>query len=155
MRMSVLAFAAAGTMAALAASCAEAPPPPNSSPVPALSAYDGTYPHDTQIQPQFLDHPLVRGAVEQVVGDAAVRQRVLDPAGPKTPIWIAGDRIHSWGCEQHRCGPHNWTISMKLDGSEPEVCYHRADTSESGATWYLAGHTEIRDFHCPSEQADG
>ena len=147
MRKGILGLAAIGMSAALSAAGDTEPPP--------LAAYDGKYPHAAAPVPQFLDHPLVRRAVETVVEDADLRRRLLDHGGPKTPIWIEDGRIHSWGCEQHLCGPHNWTVSMKLDGSEPEVCHHNADTPASGATWYLAGRTEVREFQCPSEKAEG
>jgi len=116
---------------------------------PLLTAYEGKYPHDATL-PHFLMHPLVAQAVERVVPDAEVRQRLLAPDGPKTPIWIAGGRIHSWGCEAHLCGPHNWMISMELDGSAPEICYHKASSSDAGARWYREGECEVRDYQCPA-----
>ncbi len=119
--------------------------------VPLLTAYEGKYPHDATL-PHFLMHPLVRAAVERVVPDAEVRQRILAPGGPKTPIWIANGRIQSWGCEAHRCGPHNWMISMELDGSAPEICYHEASSLDAGARWYREGESEVRDYQCPAEE---
>lgn len=121
---------------------------------PHLTAYAGKYPHDNALQPPFLAHPLVRQAVERVVPDVEIRQRVLAPGGPKTPIWASEERIHSWGCEAHRCGPHNWMISMRIDGSEPEVCYHNASLPDAGARWYRERESEIRDHQCPSEKPE-
>lgn len=116
---------------------------------PLLTAYEGKYLHDATL-PHFLAHPLVKQAVERVVPDAEVRQWVLAPGGPKTPIWIADGRIHSWGCEAHLCGPHNWMISMELDGSAPEICYHEASSFDTGARWYREGESEVRDYQCPA-----
>lgn len=134
-------FAAALLSLAASPALAEETPP--------LTAYEGKYPHDAAL-PLFLMHPLVRQAVERVVPDAEIRQRILALGGPKTPIWIADGRIHSWGCEAHLCGPHNWMISMRPDGSAPEVCYHKASSPDAGARWYREGKSEVRDYQCPA-----
>lgn len=128
--------------------------PASARDLPNLTAYVGKYPHNDALQPLFLMHPLVRQAVERAVPDAKIRQRVLSPDGPKTPIWISDGRIHSWGCEANRCGPHNWMISMRVDGSEPEVCYHNASSLDAGARWYRERESEIRDYQCPAEKPE-
>ncbi|MCK9513974.1 MAG: hypothetical protein M0R28_22480 [Pigmentiphaga sp.] len=125
--------------------------PASAGEAPLLTAYDGKYPHDVRV-PHFLTHPLVTQAVERAVSDVEVRQRLLAPDGPRTPIWIADGRIHSWGCEAHLCGAHNWMISMGLDGSAPEICYHKASSPDAGARWYREGESEVRDYQCPAEK---
>jgi hypothetical protein len=146
MHIGMLLAAALLSLAAYPASARDLPP---------LTTYEGKYPHDDAPQPPFLRHPLVRQAVERAVPDAELRQRILAPDGPKTPIWIAEGRIHSWGCETHLCGAHNWMISMRFDGSASEVCYHDASSTDAGARWYHEGKSEIREYQCPSEKPEG
>lgn len=119
-----------------------------------LSVYEGKYPADSSLPVSFLEHPLVVQAVEQTVPHTDIRRWLLNPAGPKTPIWIKQGRIHSWGCEAHNCGPHNWTISMKLDGSDPVICYYSQDIARNSTQWFLPGRTEWRLYPCPGEARD-
>jgi len=102
MKMNALPLGRYLLIAAMAASSAFAQDGQTSS----LSTYEGKYPVDSSLPVSFLEHSLVVQAVEQAVPHADIRRWLLDPAGPKTPIWIAQGRIHSWGCEAHNCGPH-------------------------------------------------
>lgn len=116
-----------------------------------LAAYVGQYPFDAVDNVAFRDHPLVRAALVQAGGENAPVERILSGPGPSTPIATADDgRILSWGCEQHNCGPHNWTLLVSADGSNPELCYH--DEGATPATvWLVDGRVTERSGDCPSE----
>jgi len=116
-----------------------------------LAAYVGQYPFDVVDGTPFRDHPLVRAALVQAGGDNAPVERILSGPGPSTPIATAEDgRILSWGCEQSNCGPHNWTLLVAADGSQPELCYH--DENATPATvWLVDGRVTERSGDCPSE----
>lgn len=88
------------------------------------------------------------------MADTEIRRLLLASSGPKTPIWIEDGRIHSWGCEAHNCGPHNWMVSLRLDGSAPEVCYHNAASADGGARWYHAGGSAVGDYQCPAGKSE-
>lgn len=116
-----------------------------------LSAYVGQYPFDAVAGVAFRDHPLVRAALVQAGGDNAPVDQILTGPGPSTPIALADDgRILSWGCEQHNCGPHNWTLLVAADGSNPELCYHDEDATPA-TVWLVDGRVTERSGDCPSE----
>lgn len=116
-----------------------------------LSAYVGQYPFDEVDGVAFRDHPLVRAALVEAGGGNAPVERMLTGPGPSTPIALADDgRILSWGCEQHNCGPHNWTLLVAADGSQPELCYHDEDATPA-TVWLVAGRVTERSGDCPSE----
>ena len=148
---------------ALLAACQRAPEPANeiaaATPVPApspvvaatpvdLSRYVGAYPLDTVDGGSFLAEPAVRRLVEGVVDDPAVRDRVLDRDVTATPIATDGDRLLSYGCEPHNCGPHNWAIAIRRDGAGGAVCYYDQDANV--ARWYPAGAGAVPTSGCPS-----
>ncbi len=116
-----------------------------------LAGYVGQYPFDPIDGVAFRDHPLVRAALMQAGGADAPVEQILSGSGPSTPIETAADgRILSWGCEQHNCGPHNWTLLVAADGSNPELCYH--DENATPATvWLVDGRPTDRSGDCPSE----
>lgn len=116
-----------------------------------LSGYVGQYPFDAVNGVAFRDHPLVRAALVQAGGENAPVDRILSGPGPSTPIALADDgRILSWGCEQHNCGPHNWTLLVAADGSRPELCYHDEDATPA-TVWLVDGRPTERDGDCPSD----
>lgn len=116
-----------------------------------LSAYVGQYPFDAVAGVAFRDHPLVRAALVQAGGDNAPVDQILTGPGPSTPIATADDgRILSWGCEQHNCGPHNWTLLVAADGSSAELCYHD-ETATPATVWLVDGRVTERSGDCPSE----
>ncbi len=115
-----------------------------------LSGYVGQYPFDEVAGIAFRNHPLVRTALAQAGGDNAPVDRILNGTGPSTPIATAEDgRILSWGCEQHNCGPHNWTLLVAADGSSPELCYHDEDATPA-TVWLVDGRPTDRSGECPS-----
>lgn len=116
-----------------------------------LSAYVGQYPFDAVDGVAFRDHPLVRAALVQAGGENVPVRRILAGPGPSTPIATADDgRILAWGCEQHNCGPHNWTLLVAADGSSPELCYHNEDATPA-TVWLVDGRVTERSGNCPSE----
>lgn len=116
-----------------------------------LSVYAGLYPGEEVEGVAFLEHPLVRAAVERAVSEEDVLRLVLDPTGPKTPIAAKGDLVLSWGCEAHNCGPHNWSLLITRDGSEAKLCYFRA-ADKQGSLWFAEDkEPEARELECPAE----
>jgi hypothetical protein len=129
---------------------------PESSPPAAatvdLSGYVGHYPFDKIGGRDFYDQPAVQAAFSSLVPDAAIRTRIRADDGPATPIaLIANRRLVAWGCETHNCGDHNWAITIAVDGTAPQICYHDQATTGDGAHWYVApGKTQMRGGACPS-----
>lgn len=142
-----------------AAATPSAPAPsakPESSPPAAatvdLSGYVGHYPFDKIGGRDFYDQTVVQAALSSLVPDAAIRTRILADDGPATPIALgANKRLIVWGCETHNCGDHNWAITIAVDGTAPQICYHDQATTGDGARWYVApGKTQMRGGACPS-----
>ena len=98
-----------------------------------LAPYAGKLPYDAVNGVAFVDRPEVRAPVEAMVADATVLRWVLNRDVTTRPIELANGRLTAGACEPHNCGPHEWTITIGVDGSAPEVCYHNdaqsADTS--------------------------
>lgn len=113
-----------------------------------LSVYVGKYAFDKVAEVSFLEHPLVRAGVESAVPDAKIREWIFDKAGPQTPIALRDGRLLSWGCQQHNCGMHQWTVVIAQDGSNAEVCY-LPDGAET-PVWYAGGKKVARTDPCPS-----
>lgn len=112
-----------------------------------MTRYVGKYPFDKVDGTAFMADPRTAAAVKASGADAQVQKLVLGASGPQTPIRKVGDRIVSWGCEAHHCGPHNWTLSMRDDGSGGEVCYFREGADP---VWYADGKRTARTDPCPS-----
>lgn len=134
-----------------AASAAPAPSPTQIAGVD-LTIYAGKHPLEPVGGVAFLDQPAVKAAVKATVPDAGVRDFVFHYSGPDAPITITNGRVLAWGCEEHNCGYHNWSVSITPDGDSAQVCfYHNDDSAEGPATWYLpGGKTERRPGNCPS-----
>ncbi|TKD51955.1 hypothetical protein [Sphingomonas baiyangensis] len=122
----------------------------------ALDVYRGRYPNEVVGATRFNEHPLVRAAVAKALGKhkAMSARTVLEGAGPATPIAMAGDRLLSWGCEQHNCGAHNWALLVAADGSRPELCYHN-EAMQPVTRWLIDGEASARMLPegCPSGDA--
>jgi hypothetical protein len=151
------------TALALLAACQRAPEPANDiaaapSPTPEASAspattanlsrHAGKYPLDDVGGSSFLAEPAVRQLVAGVVDDPAIRARVLDRDVTATPIEEVDGRLLSYGCEPHNCGPHNWTIAIRPDGSGGAVCYYDQDANV--ARWYPRDAGKAPTDGCPS-----
>lgn len=131
----------------------EAPPVVAATPSPAatphvdLSRYVGKYPFDLVDGKRFRDLPVVHAAIEAAVSDPAIRHWVIsNKSGPTTPIALKDGLLLSSGCEVDFCGPHNWTLVMRPDASDPQLCY----TDLSGIRWFAGGKLLARKDPCPS-----
>lgn len=113
-----------------------------------LSVYVGKYAFDKVADVSFLDHPLVRAGVEGAVPDAKIREWIFEKAGPQSPIVLRDGRLLSWGCQQHNCGMHQWTVAIAPDGGNAEVCYLPDGADKS--VWYAGGKKIARTDDCPS-----
>lgn len=120
-----------------------------------LTAYVGKNPNEAVDGVNFLDRTEVALALDDAVGDAAIRRSVRSGAGPRTPIFAAGRRIASWGCEQHDCADRNWTLLIDPTDGKGEVCYHDARLTGAGSRWYAGGAPVARSQDCPSEATAG
>jgi hypothetical protein len=122
------------------------------SPAPAagkFTRYIGKYPFDRVDGKRFQDLPEVHAAVAAAVHDPKIQRLILtDKDRPTTPIALEGGMLLSWGCEAHNCGPHNWTLLMKPDGSSPQVCY--TDMDHGGTRWFANGAVLAKTDPCPS-----
>lgn len=113
-----------------------------------LSVYVDKYAFDKVEAVSFLAHPLVRAGVEGAVPEAKIREWILENTGPQTPIALRDGRLISWGCQQHNCGMHQWTVVIAPDGGNTEVCY-LPDGAET-PVWYAGGKKIGRTGLCPS-----
>jgi hypothetical protein len=124
------------------------------SPVPAradLSRFAGKYPFDPVDGKRFQDLPEVHAAIDAAVRDPGIREWIFtDKTGPSTPIAIKDGVLIAWGCEAHNCGPHNWSLVMKPDGTDPQLCY----TDDSGIRWFAGGELLAKKDPCPSGDDD-
>jgi hypothetical protein len=120
------------------------------APAPDLGAYAGKYPFDKVRGVTFLAHPVVTAAVARIVPSAPLRKTILDPdAGPADTISVAPASVHSWACQAHNCGDHQWSITIDRKSREGVVCLHDAATMGERSRWYLAaGRTEMRGGNC-------
>lgn len=123
------------------------PSPPVDKPRVDLSPYIGKYPFDVVNGKRFRDLPVVHQAIEAAVSDPKIRHWVIsNTSGPTTPIALKDGMLMSSGCEVDFCGPHNWTLVMKPDASDPQLCY----TDLSGIRWFAAGKLLARKDPCPA-----
>lgn len=112
-----------------------------------LTAYVGHYPDDPVDGVNFFDRTEVATALDAAVTDAKLRRAVIHADGPRTPIFRAGNRIASWGCEAHNCGDHHWTLLVDPASGKGELCVR-----EGGRTmWHAGGPPVARAGDCPSE----
>lgn len=145
---------AAAAFALLLAGCGKSE---NSAPVkpkgPDLSKYVGKYPFDPVDGIAWYDHPVIQAGVKATVKDADIAAVIVDPAaGPSGPIWQAKGKINAWGCEQHNCGDHQWTVMVKPETGKVDVCYADASKTPGQSRWIFAdGRDELRDDSCPQE----
>lgn len=119
-----------------------------------LSGYVGKYPFDTVEGVAFLDQPVVKDAVTKAVPDKALtREWLLNAkAGPAVPIFKQGTAVASWGCEEHNCGDHNWTIIADAATETAKICYHDAETMQDQSQWFDGkGSSAMKPDPCPSE----
>ena len=118
------------------------------------AAYIGKYPFDKVGDLTIIEQPDVASALRVAVGDPTVVRSLLAIDGPGVPIFKKGDQIGVWQCQQHMCGPHNWTILFNPQTKTAEVCYTDTPNSASNqqrTRWYSGGRVTARTDDCPSE----
>ncbi|MBO9519548.1 MAG: hypothetical protein J7493_15915 [Porphyrobacter sp.] len=128
-------FSSAAPVAAAAPARKAAPP---------LSAYVGKYNFDKVQGVRFLDHPLVRAAINAAVPPGEVRDQMYVTRATFSPIIKVGnDRLYS----RAFAGPgsdENWGILIAMDGSKAAVCYSSGVIPDvQGADWYADGEKAI------------
>lgn len=119
-----------------------------SSSVPHLSEYMDQYPFDAVQGMSFLNHPVVRRAVENAAPTDRIRARILEP-GVAGPIAMSSLFILSSACEAHNCGSHNWSILIGRTVPVHVVCYKLEGRN---AVWYRHGRQILSGSgRCPHE----
>ncbi|PQM28685.1 hypothetical protein CVO77_09635 [Sphingopyxis lindanitolerans] len=128
--------------------------PSETSPLPPtagskLASYVGKYPFDKVDGVAWNDHALVKAGIAATVTDAAVRKAITTLQGPAAPIEMRGDKIVSWACEAHNCGPHQWSVQIDPRSGATDVCYFDEAADPDKARWFLAsGKEEKREANC-------
>ncbi|QDG93776.1 hypothetical protein NIBR502774_14315 (plasmid) [Rhizobium sp. NIBRBAC000502774] len=117
-----------------------------------LAPYVGHLPFEPVGGVKFLEHPLVRAAVQRAVRDPKVRKWLLIAGtSPSPPIFLKDGAIVSTGCQWHGCEQRNWAILIDPAGKTAQVCYFNG--SGAGPRWYAGdGSSAIREEECPSRQ---
>ena len=115
-----------------------------------FSAYVGKYPFDDVNGSSFKNNEEIQSAIRIAVGDSRLFQTITTTQGPSSPIALRGERLVSWSCEQHNCGPHHWTVLFDPATKAAEVCYFDQSKSEK-SRWYSGGRMTERADDCPSE----
>ena len=116
-----------------------------------LTAYIGKYPHDAVGGVDFYDRTDVASGLVTAVGDAKLREMIRGRSGPATPVFKMGERVAAWGCEEHNCGDHNWTVIVDSKAGKTQVCYHDAAKMGTRSDWYDGAAPVRRAETCPSE----
>lgn len=137
--------------AAPAAAADEGQAAPASAPAVDLSAYVGRFPFDKVAGVEFMDHPRVAAAIAAALGDPALERIITGTPGPTAPIFLSEGRVGMWGCQQHNCGNHQWTVLIDQATGAAEVCYRKAEGEGGGSRWYRDGTAAARDGDCPAE----
>lgn len=145
--------APAQNAAASSSTATVAPTAPARKAAPPLSAYVGKYTFDKVQGVRFLDHPLVRAAIDAAAPPGEVRDQMYVTRATFSPIVKVGNnRVYSRAFE----GPGsdvNWGILIAMDGSKAAVCYSAGVTPDvQGADWYADGENVITLYvPCPDE----
>lgn len=150
----------AGTVAAspAAAPAADAPAAEKTAETPTplpptagskLAAYVGKYPFDKVDGVAWNDHALVKAGIAASVKDAKALKAITTLAGPAGPIEMRGDKVMSWSCQAHNCGPHQWAVLIDPRTGATDVCYFDEEADAANSRWFLAtGKEEKRPGNC-------
>lgn len=128
--------------------------PAETSPLPPtagteLASYIGKYPFDKVDGVAWDDHVVVKAGIAATVKDAAVRKAIATLEGPSTPIEMKDGKVVAWSCEQHNCGPHQWSVHIDPRTGATDVCYFDEAADPDKARWFLAnGREEKREANC-------
>lgn len=105
-----------------------------------LSGYVGKYPFDKVNGVSFLANAQVRQQVARHI-PVALQKTILSPNIVGSPIArVSPSLIAATMCEQHNCGPHNWSILISADGSRAAICHVNWEEEQTGA-WF---HNRVR-----------
>ncbi|PZO04247.1 MAG: hypothetical protein DCF29_10585 [Alphaproteobacteria bacterium] len=148
--------AASVSEAAYSSAAAATPEPGSSQAAPPLSAYVDKYPFDAVDGVTFIDHPLVRAAIERSGAPAEALEFLRNDNTVVVPIREVDGRLMSRGFEPAVGGDVNWGILISLDGQRGAVCYSTGVVPDvSGADWYIDGEKAFTRYEmCPSEAND-
>lgn len=107
-----------------------------------LAAYVGKYPFDKVDGVAWNDHALVTAGIAASVKDAKALKAITTLEGPAGPIEMRGDKVMSWACEAHNCGPHQWAVLIDPRTGATDVCYYDEGADAANSRWFLAGGKE-------------
>lgn len=111
---------------ATATEAAPSPAPPSEQAAPDLSAYVGKYPFDAVDGVVFIDHPVVRLALESSGAPAEALALARDRNQVVTPIFRSGPALVASGYDPRSGGSVNWNLAVTPDGEHAVVCYQDA-----------------------------
>ena len=149
--------AAAPASEAAYASAAEAMPASSSrQAAPPLSAYVDKYPFDAVDGVRFIDHPLVRAAMERSGAPEEALDYIRNDNTVVVPIIEVDGRLMSRGFEAASGGDVNWGILISLDGQRGAVCYSTGvEKYTRGADWFIDGEKAFTLYDmCPGDAED-
>ena len=132
------------------------PRTPRTQAAPPLSAYVGKTPLEAVDGVTFLNHPLVRAAIDRsgAPNEASALARSRDTV--TSPIMEVQGRILSRGSAPASGGDVNWALLISLDGQRAAVCYSTGVVPDvSGADWYIDGEKAFTRYEmCPGDADD-
>lgn len=123
---------------------------------PPLSAYVDKYPFDAVDGVRFVDHPLVRAAMERSGAPQEALEYIRNDNTVVVPIIEVDGRLMSRGFEAASGGDVNWGVLISVDGQRGAVCYSTGvEKYTRGADWFIDGEKAFTLFDmCPSDAED-
>ena len=148
--------AASAGEADYSSAAAATPAPSTSQTAPPLSAYVDKYPFDAVDGVRFVDHPLVRAAMERSGAPQEALDFIRNDNTVVVPIVEVDGRLMSRGFQAASGGDVNWGVLISLDGQRGAVCYSTGVVpDERGADWYIDGDKAFTHYDmCPSDADD-
>lgn len=148
--------AASASEAAFASAEAATPAPSPDQAAPPLSAYVDKYPFDAVDGVRFVDHPLVRAAMERSGAPQEALDYIRNDNTVVVPIIEVDGRLMSRGFEAASGGDVNWGVLISLDGQRGAVCYSTGvEKYTRGADWFIDGEKAFTLYDmCPSDAED-
>lgn len=123
---------------------------------PDLGLYVDKFVFDKVQGMSFLEHPLVRAAIEAAAPAGPVRDQIYVTDAVSTPVIKVGQRLYVRSYDPASGGDVNWAILIAIDGSKAALCYSSGvEPDVQGADWYAEGEKAFTLFvPCPSEAAE-
>lgn len=148
--------AASASEATYSSAAAATPASQTPQAAPQLSAYIGKYPFDAVDGVTFIDHPLVRAAMERSGAPTEALDYIRNDNTVVVPIIEVDGRLMSRGFEAASGGDVNWGILISLDGQLGAVCYSTGvEKYTRGADWFIDGEKAFTLYDmCPSDADD-